>query len=200
LLAVLALAIGGAGAFLYAWMGGQRARPEPVAVATPVAPGEPASRDGTPAPPPAPSVTSGDGPVATEMPQDAAAAMADAAVVATPATASPDDAAPAEPPREVATGKQPAPSAPRQGSTTRRTGPPGFVTIDSEPYAVISIDGKSHGETPLVKVELAPGRHTVRAKLPSGATREVRILIEPGKEAPTVRFAWKPAELEPSPP
>jgi eukaryotic-like serine/threonine-protein kinase len=179
-LAVLALAIGGAGAFLYTWATGEEARSDAVALGTPIAAG---------------------GAVSPAMSEDAAAAPPDdAGVVAVTDPAAPAEPAPVEPaPREAPAAKRPAPSVSRPAAP-RRTGPPGFVTIDSTPYAVIAIDGKSYGDTPLVKLELAPGRHTVRAKLPSGATREVRIQIESGKEAPTVRFAWKPADHETSPP
>ncbi|HET7504431.1 MAG TPA: PEGA domain-containing protein, partial [Kofleriaceae bacterium] len=79
----------------------------------------------------------------------------------------------------------PPPAAPRS------SGPPGFITIDSSPvYAVIYIDGKSYGETPLVKIALPPGRHVVHAVAPSGAARDVRITIESGKTAPASRIEW----------
>lgn len=70
-------------------------------------------------------------------------------------------------------------------------GPPGFITIDSTPvYAVIYIDGKSRGETPLVKIPVPPGKHTVKAKSPSGAVKTFTITIESGKVAPTRRIEW----------
>jgi hypothetical protein len=70
-------------------------------------------------------------------------------------------------------------------------GPPGFITIDSTPvYAVIFIDGKSYGETPLPRIQLAPGRHTVRAVSSSGIVQHAAINIESGKLAPTYRFRW----------
>ena len=86
--------------------------------------------------------------------------------------------------RHAASSSRPVPAA-------RPSGPPGFITIDSSPvYAVIYIDGKRHGETPLVRIELSPGRHVVHAVAPSGATRDVRITIEPGKVAPASRIVW----------
>jgi hypothetical protein len=70
-------------------------------------------------------------------------------------------------------------------------GPPGFITIDAAPtYAVVFIDGKRQGETPLVKHQLAPGRHSVRAVSPSGTVRTFAITIEPGKVAPPLRIQW----------
>jgi len=72
-----------------------------------------------------------------------------------------------------------------------RSGPPGFITIDSSPmYSVIYIDGKSYGETPLVRLSLPPGRHSLRAVSPSGASRAMTITIESGKVAPTRRIEW----------
>jgi serine/threonine-protein kinase len=70
-------------------------------------------------------------------------------------------------------------------------GPPGMITIDSAPvYAVIYIDGKKLGETPLVNIKLAPGKHAVRAVSPSGATKTLSITIEAGKTAPPRKISW----------
>ncbi len=72
-----------------------------------------------------------------------------------------------------------------------KAGPPGFITIDSTPvYAVIYIDGKKYGETPLVHIAVPPGKHAVRAVSPSGAARTVSISIESGKTAPVRRIEW----------
>jgi serine/threonine protein kinase len=71
------------------------------------------------------------------------------------------------------------------------SGPPGFITIDSSPvYAVIFIDNKKMGETPLVNIKLAPGKHAVRAVSPSGTTRNLSITIDSGKTAPVKRIEW----------
>ncbi|HUS32317.1 MAG TPA: serine/threonine-protein kinase [Kofleriaceae bacterium] len=71
------------------------------------------------------------------------------------------------------------------------SGPPGFITIDSTPvYAVIYVDGKKLGETPLVNIKLAPGKHAVRAVSPSGSARNLSITIEAGKTAPVKRIEW----------
>jgi serine/threonine-protein kinase len=80
----------------------------------------------------------------------------------------------------------PSPATPSPGRQA-----PGFITIDSSPvYATIYIDGKSYGETPLVRLALAPGSHKVRAVTSSGATQEIRITIESGKVAATKRIGW----------
>jgi serine/threonine protein kinase len=74
---------------------------------------------------------------------------------------------------------------------TQPSGPPGFITIDSSPvYAVIYIDGKKVGETPLVHISVAPGKHSVRAVSGSGTTRNLSIQIESGKTAPVRRIEW----------
>ena len=101
----------------------------------------------------------------------------DAAVVAAVDAAVPPDAA-----RVTRTHRPPPP---------RISGPPGFITIDSTPvYAVIFIDGKKHGETPLVKIAVPPGRHTVKAVSPSGSVKTFTIQIESGKVARTRRIEW----------
>jgi serine/threonine-protein kinase len=70
-------------------------------------------------------------------------------------------------------------------------GPPGLITIDSAPvYAIIYIDGKKIGETPLVNIKVAPGRHAVRAVSPTGATKNLTITIESGKTAPVRKISW----------
>jgi serine/threonine-protein kinase len=71
------------------------------------------------------------------------------------------------------------------------SGPPGFITIDSAPvYAVIYIDGKKVGETPLVHISVPAGRHAVRAVSPQGTTRNLTITIESGKTAPVRKIEW----------
>jgi hypothetical protein len=81
--------------------------------------------------------------------------------------------------------RPPPPRPPKQ------TGPPGYITIDSSPvYAVIFIDGKRAGETPLVRHQVAPGRHSVRAVSASGTSQSISINIESGKVAQTRHFKW----------
>jgi len=109
---------------------------------------------------------------------------------APPPPDAPPDAPPAAPPdaRPVRSGVT---DRAKPTGSARPSGPPGYVTIDSSPvYAVIYIDGKHYGETPLVKLALPPGRHSVHAVAPSGATRDVRITIESGKVAPASRIEW----------
>jgi serine/threonine-protein kinase len=138
-----------------------------------------------PMPPPAP-------PVVTP-PAPPPVAPVDAAVAAVTI----DAATPVTPPapataKTVATRPDKHPPKPPQPTAVveRPSGPPGFITIDSAPvYAVIYIDGKKIGETPLVHISLAPGRHAVRAVSQSG-TRTLSITIESGKTAPARRIEW----------
>ena len=103
----------------------------------------------------------------------------------------PSDAAQASKVRTTTSPDKRTSKSPANQVAPKTNGPPGYITIDSAPvYAVIYIDGKSYGETPLVKVALPPGRHSVHAVAPSGATRDVRITIESGKVAPANRIEW----------
>jgi hypothetical protein len=125
---------------------------------------------------------------------DAMAAMTIDAAVAIDAAAAAAiviDAALDEPPVDGAVMTRPDTHPPRPPREVRPTGPPGFITIDSTPvYAVIFIDGKRYGETPLVRIELAPGKHAVRAVSASGTARSMSVTIESGKVAPTRRIEW----------
>jgi hypothetical protein len=57
----------------------------------------------------------------------------------------------------------------------------GYLTITSQPYAVIYVDGKRLGETPLVKIALYPGRHVVRAVRENGDAQRINFDIDAGK-------------------
>jgi hypothetical protein len=182
-IAVLALALGGAGAYVYVRISGG---------STPGFLRE--LREPTP-PEPAPvpvalSVAAVDAGPADTQPIDAAAVDA-AAIDVTPIDAAPIDAAPIDA-ALVHPGQPGHPERhPASASAGRPSGPPGFITIDSSPvYAIIYIDGKNYGETPLANLALPPGRHSVHAVAPSGAARDVRITIESGKVAPASRIEW----------
>ena len=152
------------------------------------------------APAPAPAV----------VPDAPPAITPDAAVAAPPLPDESDDEEPAEPPvvkkpdrprrdrsdrkahtRETKPDKHERRDRDERGERSDKTDKPGFITIDSTPvYAVIYIDGKKYGETPLVNIKLAGGKHSVRAVSPSGSTRNLSIHIEAGKTAPVRRIEW----------
>jgi hypothetical protein len=100
---------------------------------------------------------------------------ADAAVVAVVAAA--PDAAP-----------ESAEPAPRR-KVVRERGP-GWLTVDSRPYATIYVDGKKIGLTPVLRLELPAGGHRVRAVTQDGREQSFRVTIEPAKEAPRRRLVW----------
>jgi eukaryotic-like serine/threonine-protein kinase len=222
IIAALAIALGGAGAFVYARMLEPRA-PSGPAEHTPVAAAEgsgaasaatsPAAGPGSAQPggtaalpagstsaqpggstsaqpggsmSPQTAGSSGAQPApGAPQPEGAAAAVAESAKTASPNAAA---GASAKSEKHVPSATRPTPAA---VAAARPSGPPGFITIDSSPvYAVIYVDGKNYGETPLVRIELSPGRHVVHAVAPSGATRDVRIVIESGKVAPASRIVW----------
>jgi serine/threonine-protein kinase len=128
---------------------------------------------------------------AISAPADAAAApSAPDASVPLPDAALPIDAAvplDAGPPPDAAPKKPPKPDP---ITHARPAGAPGFITIDSAPYATIYIDGKSYGVTPVVHVSLASGRHAVRAVGSNGKVQMVTITIESGKTAPARQIRW----------
>ncbi len=213
-IAALALAAGGAGALIYARLGhelhrtddGPRAElaapahpsaavvgPPPAAAAQPgsMKPGE--LRAGDPDAMAAGAPVAGSSASTTGAPATGSSASRSPRPASTPHPAAPPDAASeiaaalaaAKPDKYISGAPRPSAAA------ARPSGPPGFITIDSSPvYASIYIDGRSYGETPLVRLELSPGRHAVHAVSPSGATRDVRISIESGKVAPAARIAW----------
>ena len=101
------------------------------------------------------------------------------------------DIAPPKPPPPVKKVEAAPPKPPPLPPPPVPSGPPGFITIDSAPvYAVIFIDGKKFGETPLVHISLPPGSHSVRAVSANGGTRTISIAIESGKTAPVRRIEW----------
>jgi eukaryotic-like serine/threonine-protein kinase len=107
------------------------------------------------------------------LPEAPAAAAAERAVAA-PNSAQPMKAhkeRPAQthrPPRERPVDRQKV--APPEQATNA---PPGYLTIGAQPYAIVWIDGKSIGPTPLVDHALAPGDHVIKCLEPD--TDRVRL-------------------------
>ena len=186
---VALIVVAGAGAMFYIWV--NRAPPAQVAAAQP---------------PPAPSAA----PVVVMHSVDAAVVEqtppVDAAVAAEVPAATEPEVVPAAPPKEwkripkapdrTVKAERPVKTAPEHPAkatpdhvvkaTPEPSGPPGLVTIDSSPmYAVIFIDGRRYGETPIADVKVSPGTHQVRAVSASGATKNFTIEIESGQS--TVR-------------
>ena len=57
----------------------------------------------------------------------------------------------------------------------------GYFSVDALPYAQIYVDGAFVGITPLVRIPLRPGRHSVRAVAESGASERLTITVRAGE-------------------
>ena len=58
---------------------------------------------------------------------------------------------------------------------------PGYFSMDTMPYSEVFVDGKSVGITPVVKVPLKPGKHSVKAVAQDGQTKKLSITVQSGK-------------------
>ncbi len=89
------------------------------------------------------------------------------------------DPEPAEAPPEKRASKPPAARSPA-GSPAVPAGP-GYLSMDTMPYSEVFVDGKSVGITPLVKIPLKPGKHSVKAVTQDGQTKKLGITVQSGK-------------------
>jgi serine/threonine protein kinase len=64
-----------------------------------------------------------------------------------------------------------------------RRATPGYLTIEAKPNAVVVIDGKVAGFTPLKNVKLAPGKHTIELRKPKTRvlTAKRSVVIREGR-------------------
>jgi serine/threonine-protein kinase len=63
-----------------------------------------------------------------------------------------------------------------------RPSKPGFITLEANPWAEVSLDGKPIGETPLADVQLPAGMHSVVFKNPeSGKSVKRPVQVHPGQ-------------------
>ena len=82
------------------------------------------------------------------------------------------------------------------GTSTRRQGPaaaaePGFLTLGTYPFTQVTEGGRSLGTTPLVKVPLSAGTHTLSLdNAEQGIKQTVQVTIKSG-ETTTKQFAYK---------
>jgi hypothetical protein len=58
-----------------------------------------------------------------------------------------------------------------------------LVSINATPWAIVRIDGREIGETPLAGIPLEPGRHVFEARMPDGTTREQTIDVSAQRRA-----------------
>jgi type II secretory pathway predicted ATPase ExeA len=112
---------------------------------------------------------------------------APAAPVAPPARAPSEPAAPIA--REV---PAPAPAAPPAPAVSRAPEAAAarvrvLVSINATPWAVVRVDGREVGETPLAGISLEAGRHVFEARMPDGTTREQTVEISAQRRAVVFR-------------
>ena len=72
-----------------------------------------------------------------------------------------------------------------RGRTARLqvTVPPGTLSVNAIPWAVVSIDGRDVGETPLGGVELSPGTHDIAFTHPQLGQRRQQVTVRSGAAA-----------------
>jgi hypothetical protein len=136
-----------------------------------------------------PPTTSATPPVAVTAPVDAA----------TPPVAAPTDAAPpsvalTSPDRVQGTS---GPEKDRRATKHQDravhpapSGPPGYLTIASRPYATIFVDDERLGVTPLYRIEVPSGKRRIRADCSCGKTQRFVIDVEPGVAAKPRNLTW----------
>jgi serine/threonine-protein kinase len=73
-------------------------------------------------------------------------------------------------------------NAPRASTSAARPVEPGFLTLDTSPWSVVSVGGRVLGSTPLVRVALPPGDVVLSLSNPdTGARASYAVRIESGK-------------------
>jgi serine/threonine protein kinase len=59
----------------------------------------------------------------------------------------------------------------------------GFLTVNAEPYATVYVDGKKRGYTPVVRLSLPAGEHTLKlVSSAGGPDKKMKVKIVAGKE------------------
>jgi hypothetical protein len=72
----------------------------------------------------------------------------------------------------------------------------GYLIVDSRPPAEIFVDGAKVGDTPLFRLPLTPGLHSVRAVIATGDAKEFTVEIKAGKAVNRL-LSWKSAPALP---
>jgi hypothetical protein len=87
-----------------------------------------------------------------------------------------------EPPRGQAPPAPPAPSAqPPAAVVAPAPSEDGFLTLDTSPWTVVSLRGRELGTTPLVRVALPPGAHTLSLRNPDlGVNQSITVTVRAG--------------------
>ncbi|RJS21237.1 serine/threonine protein kinase [Corallococcus sp. H22C18031201] len=99
------------------------------------------------------------------------------------AESAPVEAAPAEPVAEAEPRTAKKPRSPVRRAKARDSepaadpnAPPGFLTLVTEPPATVYLSGRALGETPLFKLSLPAGKHSL--KLVNGGGRPLKLAVE----------------------
>jgi hypothetical protein len=66
----------------------------------------------------------------------------------------------------------------------------GFFSITANAHTTIYIDGKNIGDTPLTRLPIKPGPHTVRAVGPHGRAKTMKIIIVGGRDTDQGAIHW----------
>ena len=74
------------------------------------------------------------------------------------------------------------PPAPRRAPIAHRPAPsgPGYLSINSTPWAELSVDGTVVGNTPQLKIRVAAGRHQLVFARDGFETQRTWVTVEPG--------------------
>ncbi|MDF2696438.1 MAG: serine/threonine protein kinase, partial [Labilithrix sp.] len=67
---------------------------------------------------------------------------------------------------------------------------PGFFTLDTYPWTKVTVDGKAVGATPIVRVSLPPGAHSVLMENPAEGIRETATVTIKSGETTSKRLAF----------
>lgn len=66
----------------------------------------------------------------------------------------------------------------------------GFVTIESSARTKIYLDDMLIGETPIARLPVKPGPHTIRAVGPKQQTRSIAITVYGGQDTTVPTIVW----------
>jgi serine/threonine-protein kinase len=68
--------------------------------------------------------------------------------------------------------------------TPVKTQPPGFLSVNAHPWAVVQLDGQRLGETPIVKRSVRAGRHVLLLSNPARGVEVRRVItVQPNEDA-----------------
>jgi eukaryotic-like serine/threonine-protein kinase len=104
---------------------------------------------------------------------------ADPPAVETPAAPAPPQPEEPAPEERKQPGKRTATSSPAKAAAVPAG--PGYFSMDTMPYSEVFVDGKSVGITPVVRVPLQPGKHSVKAVTQDGQTKKLSVTVQSGK-------------------